>query len=426
VTQDTATAGGLTPTADSPLAGLKVIDFPHLGAGPFCTMMLAGAGATVIKIEPPWGDSSRLRGATRKAPDGRHVSGYVVAGNRGKKAIILDIKSEAGREIALRLIADADVVMENFAPGVLDRIGLGLGQLREKYPRLVTASISLLGSTEGTNLPQRTGLAIVAEAESGVASRALDAEGRPVPYGVPIGDMASGLTAYAGIVTALLARGITGVGRHIDVSMVRTLFAFNATAVAGYALAGEAEQSITTSPYGYYPSGDGYVAIACNVDPLWVKFCEAIGRPELGTDERYSHYTQRDPRVQEVTDIVLDFTMSRTSKEIVEILAGAGVPCGRINRVGDIVADPVYREAGLFTTVLDGLGGTVDIPRNPMGYERPNTQIPQMGEHTVEVLRTELGCSDTEIRELLEQGALGDDREGVLAQLSGTKSGEAR
>ncbi|HLY81602.1 MAG TPA: CaiB/BaiF CoA-transferase family protein [Acidimicrobiales bacterium] len=401
--------------SDAPLEGLRVVDFTHLVAGPFCTMMLADAGATVVKIEPPWGDSSRLRGARRDGPDGRHVSGYVVATNRGKKAIVLDLKTDRGREVALRLIERADVVTENFAPGVLDRIGLGLEHLRRLNPRLITVSISLLGS-QGSTMPERAGLAIVAEAESGLASRVLDETGRPVPFGFPLGDIASGLTAYGGILTALLARGVNGVGRHIDVSMVRTLFAFNATAVAGYALAGESERAITTAPYGYFDSADGHVAIAVNVDNLWVKFCGAIGRPELAVDPRYSHYSQRDPRVAEVGKIVTAWTQTRSSKEIVDVLATAGVPCGRINTIGEIVDDPAYREAGLFTSVMDGMGGMVDIPRNLLGYVRPSARIPQMGEHTVEVLR-DLGCSDREIEDLLAGGALGDDAGQVRAQL---------
>jgi formyl-CoA transferase len=403
--------------ADAPLTRLRVVDFTHLVAGPFCTMLLAGAGATVIKIEPPWGDSSRLRGARRQGSDGRHVSGYVVAGNRGKKSVVLDIKNERGKEIALRLIEGADVVMANFAPGVLERAGLGLRDLRQRLPRLITASITLLGEREGVSLPQRTGLAIVAEAESGLASRSLDSDNRPVPFGVPLGDMASGLAAYAGIVTALIARGVTGVGRHVDISMLSTLFAFNATAVSGYALAGEGERDIKTAPYGYFEAADGFVAIAVNVDPLWVKFCNAIGRPELGTDPRFSHYAQRDPRVVEVTEIVHSWTRSRRSTDIVDVLAAAGVPCGRINTVGDIVAEPMYRDVGLFTTVLDGLGGTVDIPRNPLGYERPTTRIPQLGEHTAELLRDELGCTDEEIEQLMRAGAFGDDHGTVRAQL---------
>ena len=307
--------------------------------------------------------------------------------------------------------------MANFAPGVLERAGLGLKDLRQRFPRLITASITLLGETEGVSLPQRSGLAIVAEAESGLASRTLDSDNRPVPFGAPLGDMASGLAAYAGIATALIARGITGVGRHVDISMLRTLFAFNATAVSGYELAGEAERNITTAPYGYFESADGFVAIAVNVDPLWIKFCNAIGRPELGTDSRYSHYTQRDPRVVEVTEIVHSWTRSRKSTEVVDVLAAAGVPCGRINTVGGIVAEPMYRDAGLFTTVLDGLGGTVDIPRSPLGYERPRTRIPQLGEHTAEVLRDELGCTDDEIEQFMKAGAFGDNHDQVRAQL---------
>ena len=399
----------------APLSGVKVVDFTHLVAGPFCTMLLSDAGATVVKIEPPWGDSSRFRGARRDGPDGKHVSGYVVATNRGKKAVVLDLKTDDGRQMALRLIGEADVLIENFAPGVLTRLGLDPARLREQFPRLITASISLYGALDDAT-PERTGLAIVAEAESGVAARALDDRGRPVPFGVPFGDMASGLTAYAGIVTALHARNSTGRGRHVEVSMVRTLFAFNATAVAGYALAGEAERGITTSPYGYFPTADGFVAIAVNVDPLWTRFCQAIGRPDLAEDSRYAHYSQRDPRVHEVEEIVTGWTRQRPKAEVVETLAGAGVPCGPINTIADILAEPLYRAAGLFTTVSDGMGGTAEVPHNPLGYERAGAEVPQIGQHTVEVFRS-LGYSDQELSDLASRGAFGDESAAVARQL---------
>jgi crotonobetainyl-CoA:carnitine CoA-transferase CaiB-like acyl-CoA transferase len=401
----------------APLTGLRVVDFTHLVAGPFCTMMLSDAGATVFKIEPPWGDSSRLRGARRDGPGGRHVSGYLVATNRGKRSVVLDVKSEAGRRMALDLIETADVMIENFAPGVLDRLGFGPAAMRARFPRLITASISLFGAMEDDSIPERSGLAIVAEAESSLADRVRDANGVPVPLNFPLGDIASGLTAFSGILTALLARGVTGRGRHVDVSMVRTLFAFNATAVAGHALAGEAERGIRTAPYGYYPSADGYVAVACNVDPLWVRLCHAIGRPDLAVHPDFAHYTARDPRVEEVDAIVVGWTKSRTSAEIVDILARAGVPCGAINTIGDVLAQPLYRQAGIFTEVDDGMGGTAVVPRNPLGYDRPAVAIPQMGQHTVEVF-TSLGYTGAQLAEALAAGAFGEAADAVAAQLA--------
>jgi crotonobetainyl-CoA:carnitine CoA-transferase CaiB-like acyl-CoA transferase len=405
----------------APLAGLRVVDFTHLVAGPFCTMLLSDAGASVFKIEPPWGDSSRFRGARRDGADGRHVSGYVVATNRGKQSVVLDLKSGAGKQMALELIEGADVLIENFAPGVLDRLGLGTTEMRARFPRLITASISLFGAMEDDSIPERSGLAIVAEAESGLAERAKDEHGTPVPFGFPLGDIASGLTAYSGILTALIARGVTGVGRHVDVSMVRTLFAFNATAVAGYALAGDAERSITTAPYGYFPCADGFVAVAVNVDPLWVRFCGAIGRPELADDPRYSHYTARDPRVAEVEEIVVSWTRERNKAEIVETLAGAGVPCGAVNTIGDITAHPLYRQAGLFTKVDDGMGGVAEVPHNPMGYERAGAAIPQIGENTADVFRS-LGYSAQDLADRLAAGAFGDAAPTVAAQLAEASS----
>ena len=307
------------------------------------------------------------------------------------------------------------MLIENFAPGVLAR--LGLVPLRCESGFLALSLRLSVSRRHGRRLHPRTlGLGHCGRSRERLGRAGLGRTRTTVPFGFPFGDMASGLTAYAGILTALVARNITASSRHIDVSMVRTLFAFNATAVAGYALAGDAESGITTSPYGYFPTADGFVAIAVNVDPLWTRFCQAIGRPDLAEDARYSHYSQHDPRVAEVEAIVTDWTRHRPKTEVVETLAGAGVPCGPINTIGDIVADPLYRPAGLFTTVSDGMGGTADIPHNPLGYEQAGAEIPQIGQHTVEVFRS-LGYSDQQLSDLASRGAFGEESAAVARQL---------
>ena len=257
-----------------PLAGIRVIDFTHTLAGPFCTQLLADAGATVTKVEPPGGEWARRRGPKRAGADGRQISSYFAAVNRGKRDITLDLKTSSGQGFARALVAEADVLVENFSPGTMERLGLGLGELRERNERLITASISLFGGRETAgDLAERGGLAIVGEAESSLMSQHRDREGRPIttPYG--LGDMASGLAAYGAIASALVERGRTGTGQHLDISMVRVLLSFNAISITGEQIspAGDLE-SPGSSPagMGIFPASDGYVALGVNLSLIHI------------------------------------------------------------------------------------------------------------------------------------------------------------
>lgn len=251
----------MTPAStQAPLGGMMVVDFTHLVAGPFCTMLLADAGADVVKIEPPWGDHSRMRGPTRQEGE-VSVSSYLAAGNRGKRSLALNLKTQGGHSAAEELLERADIVIENFAPGVISRMGFDFNEFRARRPEVITASISLFGGQAGEGrLAGRPGLAIVAESESGLASLCRDSQGMPIPFGFVLGDIASGLAAYGAIVTALLHRQVTGIGRHIDIAMVHTLMAFNGIAIAGQSLGNDSDRPLPTSPYGYFVARDGFVS----------------------------------------------------------------------------------------------------------------------------------------------------------------------
>jgi crotonobetainyl-CoA:carnitine CoA-transferase CaiB-like acyl-CoA transferase len=385
----------------SPLDGVLVVDFTHLVAGPFCTMMLADAGAEVVKIEPPWGDNSRHRGPTQT--DGKiRVSSYLAAGNRGKRSLALNLKSPFAQETLMRLLDKADVVIENFAPGVIARMGFDLEALRKRRPEVITASISLFGgAAQGGPYGNRPGLAIVAEAESGVANLCRDSTGRPVPFGFALGDMASGLVTYSGIVTALLARARSGVGQHLDVSMVHTLMTFNGISVAGESIASNGDRPVPTSPYGYFMAKDGYVAIAVNVDHLWLKFTAAIGQPELGTDPRFEIYSDRDPRREEVTEIVESWTKTKRCDEIVTALSSVGVPCGKLQTSRALLDDEEMHRIQMFRSVEDGMGGEIEVPKNVLGYDRGRNLIPDIGQDTVDVVQRHLGYNDEEVQRLI-------------------------
>ena len=349
-----------------------------------------------------------VRGPRRIGPSGESVSSYHAAINRGKQSIVIDLKSPHGLELAKRLAADVDVVIENFAPRALARLGLDLEDLRVRNPRLVTASISLFGTDAPASTASRGGLAIVAEGESTFTAMTRDSNGTPVRLRVPLGDMATGLSAYAGIVTALFERQSTGLGRHLDVSMVQTLLSLNAIGITTAQIpVPESARVSSLAGYGIFPTADGFVTIGVNSDAFFQKLAVAMDKPELAKDPRYSSYEQRDPRSAEVDEIIIGWTSTLGSEAVIERIGAAGVPCGRITTPEDLLGDTSMRDLGLIDEVDDGLGGSIDTPANPMGFRGDgNVGIPRIGEHARSVLAA-FGIDDQEYSQLRGSGALG-------------------
>jgi crotonobetainyl-CoA:carnitine CoA-transferase CaiB-like acyl-CoA transferase len=390
-----------------PLTGVRIADFTHVLAGPFCTQLLADAGANVIKVEPPGGEYARVRGPVRVGPDGTELSSYSAAVNRGKRSLGLDLKNPKGFEIALRLIESADVVVENFAPGSLQRLGLDFGELRKRDPRLITVSISLFGSAYRVGkLATRRGLAVVAEGESSVLSMIRDKDGSPVMPLVALGDMATGMAAFGAISAALYGRQQSGAGCHLDISMVQSLLALNATNITAAQISTADSVNVRTAAYGLYPTKDGHVTIGVNNDSLFSRLATAMGCPELAEDPRYSGYRQRDKHVEEVDEIVIEWTLSLHSEEILERLRTAEIPCGRVATPRGILADENMRNIGYLQAVEDGLGGTIETPANPLGFSRDTYEIPRLAAHARELL-AEIGVDGAEFELLRAAGAFG-------------------
>jgi crotonobetainyl-CoA:carnitine CoA-transferase CaiB-like acyl-CoA transferase len=399
---------GTIAETDPPLVGVTVVDFTHILAGPFCTQLLADAGADVIKVERPGGEYARIRGPRRTGADGAEVSSYNAAVNYGKKSVVLDLKRPAGLKVALGLIAEADVAIENYGPGVLARLGVDFACLRERYPRLITASISLFGGAAlGSALGHRSGLAIVAEGESAVTSVTRDRDGDPVLLGLPLGDMVTGMVAYGAVVTALLRRQRTGKGQHVDLSMVRTLLGLNSTMLTAAQITGVDNFIPVTAAYGMFRCADGWVTIGVNTDALFGKLAAAMGRPELADDPRYASYVDRDRDTGPVNDIVTAWTLERTAAEIIDVVSRHGVPCGRVATPGQAARDPDYQALGLLRAVDDGIGGTIVTPSSPVGVNRPGGKIPRIGEDSRDVLGRLLGIDGDDYEKLAREGAFG-------------------
>jgi crotonobetainyl-CoA:carnitine CoA-transferase CaiB-like acyl-CoA transferase len=340
----------------------------------------------VVKVEPPQGEYARIRGPRRVGPDGTELSSYNAAINRGKRSIALDLKNPQGFATALRLAESADVIVENFAPGALARLGLSFPDLRKANPRLITVSISLYGSIETAGaLATRGGLAIVAEGESSVTGMTRDKEGTPLMGGVPLGDMATGMAAFAAVSTALYERERTGLGQHLDISMVRTLWALNACAVTGAQIANANRFDLRTAGYGIFPATDGFITLGINNDSLFERAMTAMGMPELAEDPRYKHYQVRDGNADEVDGLIRDWTSKRTVAEIVATVGPSGVPCGAVASPGDILADPDLRR---------------------IGFIQPVDEIPRLAAHAQELL-AEIGIDEEEYLALRSAGAFG-------------------
>jgi crotonobetainyl-CoA:carnitine CoA-transferase CaiB-like acyl-CoA transferase len=396
----------------APLQGLKVLDFTQILAGPFCTQLLADAGATVIKVEPPGGEWSGTRGSIRTVADGA-VSSYRAAANRGKRSIALDLKNPRGLDLGRRLALGADVVVENFAPGALDRLGLRLSELRAQRPRLITCSISLFGRGDAVaeaDLATRRALAVVAEAESsllGMLRQGKDAV--PAGFGFSLGDIVTGLAAYAAVVTALADRDRSAAGRHIDIAMARALLPLNSAAVIDAQFSPSADPQRTPAGYGAFATKDGTVAFGINTDVLFGRLARMMDAEWMLADPRYSSYAERDSRKAEVEQVIAGWCATQATQDIVDRALASEVPCGRVATPADMAGDEVYRRIGLIQQIADGVGGQVMVPANPFGIQGRATGVPTVGQHTAEILEQELGIGDADRAELSARGAFGPD-----------------
>jgi crotonobetainyl-CoA:carnitine CoA-transferase CaiB-like acyl-CoA transferase len=375
----------------SALAGLRVLELTQVMAGPFCGQVLGDMGADVIKIEPLQGD------ATRESMG----IGAFLAVNRNKRSVALDLKSEEHRAVLHRLVRDADVVLENYRPGVAARLGAGWEELSEINPRLIYASVSGFGQTGP--YAQRPGYDLIAQGLSGVMSVTGEPDGDPVKCGIPISDLSAGLFCAIAILSAVVARERTGRGQRIDTSLFEGALALSIWETAELWGTGGVPRPLgsahrLTAPYQALRTSDGHITVGANNQKLWQRMCEAIGRPELVDDRRFA---SNDDRMANRPDLVLELEAAlaaRTTGEWVATLIDAGVPCGPIHDYRQVFEDE-HTQAREMEVQLDGvrmLGIPVKLSGTPGAIRRT---APQVGEHTAEVLR-EAGFSDEEIESL--------------------------
>lgn len=393
-----------------PLQGIKVIDFSQILAGPFCTMLLADMGADVVKVEKPnGGDDTRRYGP----PFIEGESAAFLTLNRNKRSIVLDLKSEQGLGVVRRMLADADVMLHNFRPGVVERMGLGYADVSALNPAIVYCAVSGFGTTGPYS--QRAGFDLVAQGMSGLMSINGFPDAPPAKVGVPMADLNTGMFCAYGILTAYINRLATGKGQHVDASLLESGMAYTLYESATYFATGEVAGPLGSAhrmiaPYQAFATQDGYINIGAANQNNWERMCRAVGRDDLLDDARFASNPERMVNIQSLTPIMEETFRTQTTAHWVEILERAGVPCGPIYNIEQVYADPHVRSRDMAVELqhpkaggIRNIGVAVKLSDTPGSVRTP---APLLGQHTDEVL-TEFGYSDAEIAALRQSGALG-------------------
>lgn len=388
-----------------PLDGVKVLDLGQIYAGGYAGFLLATAGADVIKVEPPSGENLRRRGSV-----GGGAYPFAML-NANKRGISLDFKQDQGREVFLELVGGADVVLENFAPGVMDRLGLGEKVLRDLNPRLVYGRASGYGQ-EGPyrNLPA---MDLTVQAMTGVMSTTGFPDRPPVKAGPAIADFMAGVHLYGAIVSALYQRSVTGVGDVVEVTMQESTFPSLMSSL-GLLLSsdddhdtwrtGNRHSGHAEAPYNVFEAMDGYIAILCVTDAHWRSLATLIGGADLAADERFITLKGRVDQMDEVDRIVAEWTGGLTRGSIEELLLAVRVPCAPVKELPEVIQDPNMWARGMLKTMEHPELGTITQASSPMrfGYGTPGdlTPSPRLGQHSREVLAELLGTSDNDLDDL--------------------------
>ncbi len=389
------------------LAGVRVIDMTRMLSGPYCTMLLADQGAEVIKVESFDGDTTRGHGPYRDDDPAHEFGGYFQSINRNKKSIVLDLKDDGARDVLRRLVKTADVLVENYRSGVMERLGLGYERLRELNPRLVYAAIRGFGDPRSGASPYDDWPAydVVAQAMGGLIGITGAGPGAHVKIGPGIGDILPGTMTAFGILAAMHRARDTGEGQFVDVAMYDAILSLCERIVYQHSFVGQVPQPEGSAhpffaPFGLYEARDGWVTIACPNDPFWYALARIMGRDDLVEDPRTKLKVSRAKHREFVNGLVTEWTKARTKHELAELLGGH-VPFGPVNTVADIVADPHVRARGMLAEVEHPgsskksvvVGTPIRLSATPGGV---HSRAPYLGEHTVAMLR-ELGYDDAEI-----------------------------
>jgi len=373
-----------------PLSGITVVDLSRVLAGPFCTLVLCDLGARVIKVEQPSGDDARHIG-----PFVKGKSAYFMSLNRGKESIVLDLHEPGDRARFEKLLATADVLVENFRPGTMERLGYGFEALHARFPRLIYAAASGFGHTG----PQanRPAYDMVVQAMGGIMSLTGQPGGPPTRVGTSVGDITAGLFTAVGIASALFHRSQNGLGMKIDVAMLDCQIAILENAIARYFATGEVPGPLgarhpSITPFAAFHAKDGYLVIAAGNDRLFARLCEAIGRTDLAGNPLFATNDDRTRHAQALQDEIEAALAEKDCAEWLAVLEGAGVPCGPINDIAHALADPQIAARNMVVSATDETAGTLKMAGNPIkisGFPDPAVRpaAPELGRDQAKIAR---------------------------------------
>lgn len=400
----------MTSSSAAPLDGLTVVDLTRVLSGPYCTMLLADMGARVIKVEQPGrGDDTRAWGPP--FVDGE--SAYFLSINRNKESLTLDLKRAEGQRVLAALLDRADVLVENFRPGTMERLGLGYDAVSQRWPKIVYCSVSGFGQTGPRSA--EPGYDAVIQAEGGLMSITGDAGGPPFRLGVAIADIVSGMFAAQGIAMALLARARTGRGQHVDVGMLDATAALLTYQAGIYFATGRPAPRMgnrhpTIVPYETFAASDGDFVLAVGNDEQWRRFCEVARLDGLASDPRFATNQSRVSNYDALRPLIAARLKERPRREWIRELTAAGVPCGSVRDVAEVLADGHLQARSMIEVLEHASAGPVRVLGVPIKLsDTPGgvrTAPPTLGQHTDQILQRDIGLSVAEIAALRASGAV--------------------
>ena len=397
-------------TQARPLEGIRVVDYSHFLAGPYLSRCLAALGADVIKVERPReGDAGR---AHPWFVGGQ--SGYFLQQNMGKRGLCINLKDPRGLELMHKLTDGADVFVENYRPGALDRLGLGYEELSRRNPGLVYCSVSAYGHTGPDS--HRAGFGLIAEAKSGIMQMVGSPGEAPPLLRVALGDMYTGIHGVASVCAALLGRIKSGKGQHIDLALYDCLVSMHDYAVQCYTMSGGTEVPVQTGHdlphstlYGVFASTDGYVVIAAQVDDAWKRLARLVGGPSLASDTRFHSAAGRNANREEILPIVRGWTAQRSVRECLAALEAIDVPGAKVQRIDEVLADPQIVARGMVIEQEHPVLGKVRLPNLPFRFSdcdlSQKMPAPLLGQHN-RAIASELGYGGSEVDALFRDGVL--------------------
>ncbi|MGB7910729.1 MAG: CaiB/BaiF CoA-transferase family protein [Desulfobaccales bacterium] len=399
------------PANRQPLSDIKVLDLSRVLAGPYCSMMLGDLGAEVIKVElPQAGDDTRHWGP----PEAGGEAAYYLCLNRNKRSLTVNMKTAPGREIIRKLALRSDVLIENYKVGTLQKMGLGYQDLRRENPRLIYCSITGFG--QNGPYKDKPGYDFMIQGMGGIMSFTGEPDGPPMKVGVAIVDITAGLFATSAILAALRHRDLTGEGQYLDIALLDATLAWLANVGSNYLVSGELPRRYGNGhpnivPYEPFQAADGvYFALAVGNDRQWRDFCSLAGLEPLAQDPRFATNPQRVLNREELIPIIAAKMLEKTSGEWLQQLDHLKIPCGPINTLDKVFADPQVKEREMVVEVPHPTAGMVKLVASPMKFSRTPCQIqrhpPLLGEHTAEVLCTLLGYTQEEIDALRQEGVV--------------------